>query len=353
MGICVGIDLGASYSKMAYVNDIGIPTIIGNTEGSMITPSAVYLSDTYQSVGQEARDLSTVEPYNVFFPVEALFYKGASSFMYFGIEYSSEEMTSHIIKKLLNDASLQLGEDIVDAVVALPNCMDTGRFPAVKKAFELAGINLIGSIDGIAAVALSYGIENLKEKGQNILIYDLGGCSFKTAVVTIIEDHLKIICSGGIANLGGNRWDEKIRDYLLNKFRSATGILNDFDESEIGEFTIKAENIKLKFSDIARNVGAAVFTAGGLREKVQITRAIYEELTEELLKQTIRKTDAIIRMSESMGNSVDTILLVGGSTRMPQVYNALIQRYGIRPIMYDPAFAVAKGAAIYAKNLNK
>ena len=178
------------------------------------------------------------------------------------------------------------------------------------------------------------------------MVYDLGGGTFDVTVMRIGAGKIEVICSDGNHELGGKNWDDAVMQYLAGEFCSETGFDGDFDEYAQQDLRLKAEKAKQQLS--SREEVPVMLDAAGLRARISISRTTFDEITQTLLNESIEKTDAAIAVAESKGYKVDEILLVGGSTRMPQVTKALVEKYGIEPKILEPDEAVAKGAAIYA-----
>ena len=209
--------------------------------------------------------------------------------------------------------------------------------------FRSAGLNVIEIISEPTAAALYYGCA--KEQGEKtILVYDLGGGTFDVTVMRIGAGKIEVICSDGNHELGGKNWDDAVMQYLAGEFCSETGFDGDFDEYAQQDLRLKAEKAKQQLS--SREEVPVMLDAAGLRARISISRTTFDEITQTLLNESIEKTDAAIAVAESKGYKIDEILLVGGSTRMPQVTKALVEKYGIEPKILEPDEAVAKGAEI-------
>ena len=272
---------------------------------------------------------------------------GKSNFAinYNGEDKSPEEVSAYILRKLAEDASKLIDAEVKDVVITCPAYFGTAERTATKNAGEIAGLNVIEIISEPTAAALYYGCAK-EQNEKTILVYDLGGGTFDVTIMRIGAGKIEVICSDGNHQLGGKDWDTEVMNYLATQFCSETGFDGDFDEYAQQDLRLKAEKAKQQLS--SREEVPVMIDAAGLRARISLSRTTFNEITQALLNESIEKTDAAIAVAESKGYKVDEILLVGGSTRMPQVTEALVSKYGIEPKILEPDEAVAKGAAIYA-----
>ena len=341
-----GIDLGTTYSCIAYVDETGRATVINNQEGTNTTPSVVnFASPTQVVVGQVAKENAVIDPQNTVSLVKTLMGKSNFAISYNGEDVSPEEASSYILRKLAGDASKLIDAEVKDVVITCPAYFGTAERTATKNAGEIAGLNVIEIISEPTAAALYYGCA--KEQGEKtVLVYDLGGGTFDVTVMHVSPGKIEMVCSDGNHELGGKNWDDAVMQYLASEFCSETGFDGDFDEYAQQDLRLKAEKAKQQLS--TREKVPVMMDAAGLRARVEITRQTFDEITEALLNESIEKTDAAIALAAERGYTIDEILLVGGSTRMPQVTKILTEKYGMEPKILEPDEAVAKGAAIYA-----
>lgn len=341
-----GIDLGTTYSCIAYVDETGRATVINNQEGTNTTPSVVnFASPTQVVVGQVAKENAVIDPQNTVSLVKTLMGKSNFAISYNGEDVSPEEASSYILRKLAGDASKLIDAEVKDVVITCPAYFGTAERTATKNAGEIAGLNVIEIISEPTAAALYYGCA--KEQGEKtVLVYDLGGGTFDVTVMHVSPGKIEMVCSDGNHELGGKNWDDAVMQYLASEFCSETGFDGDFDEYAQQDLRLKAEKAKQQLS--TREKVPVMMDAAGLRARVEITRQTFDEITEALLNESIEKTDAAIALAAESGYTIDEILLVGGSTRMPQVTKILTEKYGMEPKILEPDEAVAKGAAIYA-----
>lgn len=341
-----GIDLGTTYSCIAYVDETGRATVVNNKEGTNTTPSVVNFADpTHVVVGQVAKETAVIDPQNTVSLVKTLMGKSNFAINYNGEDLSPEYVSNYILRKLAEDAGEILGTEVKDVVITCPAYFGTAERTATKNAGEIAGLNVIEIISEPTAAALYYGCARA-EGDKTILVYDLGGGTFDVTIMRIGDGKIKVICSDGNHQLGGKDWDTEVMNYLATQFCSETGFDGDFDEYAQQDLRLKAEKAKQQLT--AREEVPVMLDAAGLRARVSLSRTTFDEITQALLNESIEKTDAAIAVAESKGYKVDEILLCGGSTKMPQVKKIIVEKYGIEPKVLEPDEAVAKGAAIYA-----
>ena len=341
-----GIDLGTTYSCIAYVDETGRATVVNNQEGTNTTPSVVnFASPTQVVVGQIAKENAVIDPQNTVSLVKTLMGNSNFAINYNGEDKSPEEVSAYILRKLAEDASKLLDTEVKDVVITCPAYFGTAERQATKNAGIIAGLNVIEIVSEPTAAALYYGCAKEQEE-KTILVYDLGGGTFDVTIMRISAGKIEVICSDGNHQLGGKDWDTEIMNYLATQFCEETGFDGDFDEYAQQDLRLKAEKAKQQLS--SREEVPVMLDAAGLRARISLSRTTFDEITQSLLNESIEKTDAAIAVAKEKGYTVDEILLVGGSTRMPQVTKALVAKYGIEPKILEPDEAVAKGAAIYA-----
>ena len=344
-----GIDLGTTYSCIARVDETARAELIKNFEGEYLTPSVVLFDGDNVIVGSQAKAESVLNPKTTSMLVKTLMGKTDFAIEYNGQVKSPSEVSSYILKKLVKDASEQLGEEVKDVVITCPAYFGTAERMATKNAGELAGLNVLEIISEPTAAALYYGCTKQQEE-KTILVYDLGGGTFDVTIMRISSSKIEVVCSDGDYDLGGKNWDQKLEEYLLEQYKSEFGDI-EFSEYEKQELVLKVEKIKKQLS--SKNQTSDILSAGGSRGKVSITKEKFDEITELLLERTLIKTENAIEIAKEKGyDKIDEILLVGGSTRMPQINKALANRFKDTKIqILEPDEAVAKGAAIYAVNV--
>jgi molecular chaperone DnaK len=345
-----GIDLGTTYSCIAYVDQYGRPTVVTNTEGDRTTPSVVQFSGDERIVGKEAKSSSMLEPDNTISMVKRHMGKGTFAFEYDGNNISAEEVSACILKKLVKDAEQNIGNTITDVVITCPAYFGIPEREATKKAGEIAGLNVRSIINEPTAAAIAYGVN--EESDQTILVYDLGGGTFDITMIQIKGGDITVICTDGDHELGGRNWDEIVVTYLAQQWQEQTDSSDDpLDSPETQqELYVKAEQAKQTLT--AKDKTEISVMHEMQRARVPLTREIFDEQTASLLENTITKTKAVIAEAKKRGiEGFDQLLMVGGSTKMPQVARRLKEEFSIEPKFSDPDESVAKGAAIYGQKL--
>ena len=345
-----GIDLGTTYSCIARVDDTARAEVIKNNDGDNITPSVVAFEGDNVVVGTDAKAEAVLNPETTVMLVKTLMGKTDFAINYNGEDKTPEEISAFILRKLTQDASEQLGVEVKDVVITCPAYFGTAERTATKNAGKIAGLNVLEIISEPTAAALYYGCAKEQDE-KTILIYDLGGGTFDVTIMRISADKIEVICSDGDHDLGGKNWDEILIGYLANQFVEKIGYDIEFDEYAKQDLRLKAEKIKKQLT--SRSQAGDMLEVMGNREKVTITRDEFDEITSTLLNETLKKTKEAIEVAKNKGYDViDEILLVGGSTRMPQVKKALAKNFSeIEIKILEPDEAVAKGAAIHAVNV--
>lgn len=354
-----GIDLGTTYSCVAYIDENNNPTVLKNSEGDLTTPSVVFFDEENSIlVGESAKESSKMYPEkSISFAKRSIGQENSKMFIN-GKELSPAEISSYILKKIVKDANdslrmegkLQENESIKDVVITCPAYFGINERAATKTAGELAGLNVLQIINEPTAAAITYGvIDNNTEK--TILVYDLGGGTFDVTIIHVKPGEIRVICTGGDHMLGGKDWDDAIILYVEDEFKKQTGMSDNIldDPETLQEITLSVEKAKKLLS--SKEKAPISINYKGTRAKIEITREKFDELTKPLLERTISLTNGMIAEANKKGfskNSIDEILLVGGSSKMPQIASAVKQEFDKEPKMFDPDEAVAKGAAIFA-----
>jgi len=345
-----GIDLGTTFSVIAHVDDTGGVETIPNAEGSRITPSVVWFDGDNRIVGEEAKRNAVLFDDQVVTAIKRQMGKEGWIFFYNGEEYKPEEISSYILRKLVNDAENYVGTEITDVVITCPAYFGINEREATAKAGEITGLNVRSIINEPTAAAISYGMHESQD--QVVLVYDLGGGTFDITMIEIKTGEINVIATGGDHYLGGRNWDEIIVNYLAEEWQEATGSDEDplEDMETVQDLFLVAE--KAKISLTARDSTDVAVMHAGQRERITISREKFDELTGNLLERTIEYTRMMLDEAEKKGyTEFDQILLVGGSTRMPQVSERVQQEFNVEPKLFDPDEAVAKGAALFAQKL--
>ncbi|MDO5309907.1 MAG: Hsp70 family protein [Planctomycetia bacterium] len=345
-----GIDLGTTYSCISYVDEYGKATIIPNRDGERTTPSVVCFDIGSATVGSDAKDCAPMEPQNVCTHIKRQMGVEDYSMVYHGVEYTPEEISSFILRKLVQDASEYLNEEVHDVVITCPAYFFVRERNATKRAGELAGLNVLQIVNEPTAAAVSYGYNEGKEV-KTALVYDLGGGTFDVTVMRFSPNSIEAICTDGDHRLGGKDWDDRLVTHVAQKFCEATGCTNSPLEDPESQAQLFLDAEKAKKSLSARTSVKIRVSHEGERENIEVTREEFEELTRDLLERTVAFTKSVLKIAADKNVTVDEILLVGGSSKMPAVSQILKEEFNLPLRLYDPDESVAKGAAIIGNNL--
>lgn len=354
MGKKIGIDLGTTYSCVAYVDEAtGNLRIIDNFEGKQTTPSIVYINNGEVVVGETARDEGAMSPECIVERVKNYMGDPDYTLNIDGQDYSPAAISKYILMKLLKDAKTALGDDIDGAVVTCPAYFGDHARAATRLAAEQAGLNVLQILDEPTAAALGYGYSKKEDMDKTILIYDLGGGTFDCTVMKLnfVGDkrEMEVITTGGDRMLGGKDWDAKLTQYVIEEFCSKTGCDPDEMANDVefmADCSKQSEEIKKRLS--SKESVAYPVDYDGNKEKIEVAREKFDELTEGLLNQTVMLIENMLSAKGLSIDGIDEIILVGGSTRMPQV-RARLEREYEKPIStFEPDKAVAMGAALMA-----
>ena len=352
-----GIDLGASYSSISTLDDDGRPNVIVNWEdASEVLASAVYFPQGSDPiVGEVAKDQKDIEPERVVqFVTRYLGKSDAPVYEFDGVKYDPVTITALILLKMKSYAEEQ-GQDVRAVVISCPVYYGYEERNAIKQAGTIAGLNVLSIINTTTAVTLYYLSDGEMEEDKRILVYDLGGTTFNLSLLELQLDgngkpSLKVIKTNGNEQLGGCEWDARLFDCLLRKYAYENG-LNDSDLDDELRATIAAlvEKLKIKLSTLER-VSCSVRHSGD-RTRLEMTREEFEELSQDLVHQTIDYVHKLLSDANLKASDVDTVLLVGGSTRMPMIRNAVEAVFPGRIRGEDSNLAISKGAALCSKLL--
>lgn len=356
-----GIDLGTTYSCIAYVNDVGKTEVVPNSDGALTTPSVVYFEDAENVVvGETAKEVLSTSPDKVISLVkrqmgekdertgEGILFEGVAD-----EPLTPQEVSAYILRKLVEDAQQYTRQDepITDVVITCPAYFGFAQREATKQAGELAGLNVRSVIPEPTAAAISYGMTADKSLNETVLVYDLGGGTFDATVIDIKGGEIEVVCVDGDHNLGGANWDEDVATWFAEQFSAEHG-------TKLGALMTSAETWqeflslaeKAKKSLTARTKCLTSLTHGTDRSRVELTREEFDRITALRLGLTIMATNNVLEHAREKGrDKIDKILLVGGSTYMPQVKERLSEEYPSIPDirLLDPNQAVAKGAAMF------
>ncbi|MDA3646421.1 Hsp70 family protein [Saccharopolyspora indica] len=344
-----GIDLGTTYSAIAYVDETGRPSVCRNTDSSETTPSVVFFeNESNVVVGSVAKNSAIIDPDRVVSLIKRQM-GGDAEFEFDGSTYTPESISALILKQLAQDAAAHTGGEVTRAVITVPAYFGMQERSATKQAGTIAGLDVIGIVPEPVAAALHYEATTGAED-KTILVYDLGGGTFDTTVIRVSTDEIVVVCTDGDDHLGGADWDLRLRNHLLAKFQEQApeGTEVEDDEEFLQSLATTAEDTKKQLSKAESR--AVALRGAGVSARVEVTRAQFETETGDLLDKTVdivRRTLGTLE-SKQPGAKIDEVLLVGGATKMPAVAERLRAEFGWDPKLHDPDLAVAKGAALYA-----
>jgi molecular chaperone DnaK len=350
MSKVIGIDLGTTNSVVA-VMEGGEPTVITNTEGSRLTPSVVGFSKTGERlVGQLAKRQAVSNPENTISSIKRHMGENYTVDIQ-GKKYTPQEISAMILQKLKEDAESYLGEKVTQAVITVPAYFNDAQRQATKDAGKIAGLDVLRIVNEPTAAALAYGLD--KGGDGKILVFDLGGGTFDVSILELGDGVFEVKATNGNTHLGGDDFDNKVMNWMISEFKSQTGI--DLSQDKMAEQRLKeaAEKAKIELSTVlSTNINLPFITADATGPKhldLTLTRAKFNELTEDLVQATMEPTRKAIADSGFSIDEIDKIILVGGSSRIPAVQEAIKQVLGKEPSKgVNPDECVAVGAAIQA-----
>lgn len=352
MGKYIGIDLGTTFSCMAYIDDNGQPIVIPNQEGSNTTPSTVLFDEGSIIVGEEAKKQSILDPDN--FEQFVKRHMGERDYQFStadGEKYSPEAVSAIILSKMKADAEEYLGESVDGAVITVPAYFNEAQRKSTMDAGEIAGLNVLAIINEPTAAALAFGIARGGEQQQTIMVYDLGGGTFDVTVLRFDADNITVLGTAGDRKLGGFDFDERIINAVIEA-ASENGL--DIYNDPIARQNLQLEAEKAKKTLSARQKANIVLNIAGRPFKYSLTREDFVDLVEPLLFKTVGSMETACDEAGLDYSDLDKILLVGGSTRMPLVRDSIEEETGIVPSSeVHPDEAVAIGAAYYVLDVLK
>ncbi|MGL6225182.1 MAG: Hsp70 family protein [Thermoguttaceae bacterium] len=346
----LGIDLGTTYSCVASINEYGQPEVIPNAEGERTTPSVVWFDGKKAIVGQEAKEMANIHPDNVCTFVKRNMGNEDFTFDVEGTAYTPEHVSSLILRKLVQDAQAYLGEPIRDVVITCPAYFFIKEREATKRAGEIAGLNVLQIVNEPTAAAFAYGIRPKSQvQDQFVLVYDLGGGTFDASIIHLSETGVEVICTDGDHQLGGKDWDDRLVAHLSQCFTEQNGGVQPNDIEFYYDVLQKSEQCKKQLTD--RKTAKVTLSFQGNKATIEVTREEFESLTADLLSRTIDLTKELFAVARKKGcNRINQLILVGGSSRMPQVPERLKKEFNLEPQLFEPDEAVAKGAAMIGNN---
>ena len=353
MSKIIGIDLGTTNSCVA-VMEGGKPTVIANAEGDRTTPSVVaYTKEGERLVGKVAKRQAIVNHDNTVISIKREMgtnYKAKLN----GKEYTPQEISAMILSKLKADAESYLGEKVTQAVITVPAYFNDSQRQATKDAGKIAGLDVLRIINEPTAAALAYGLDKGENANQKILVYDLGGGTFDVSILEIGDNVFEVLSTNGNTRLGGDDFDNRIIDYLVEEFKKANGGM-DLSKDKLALQRLKeaAEKAKIDLSATPMTTVSLPFITadanGPKHLEVELTRAKFDALTEDLVKETTDCCTKALADAKLTTAQIDKVILVGGSTRIPAVVEAVKNYTGKEPFKgINPDECVAVGAAIQA-----
>ena len=350
MAKTIGIDLGTTNSVVA-VMEGGKPTVIANAEGSRTTPSIVAFSKSGERlVGQLAKRQAIVNPDRTIASIKRHMgdnYKVNID----GKDYTPQEISSMILRKLADDASKYLGEKVTSAVITVPAYFNDAQRQATKDAGKIAGLDVLRIVNEPTAAALAYGLE--KEKAEKVLVFDLGGGTFDVSVLEIGDGVHEVLSTSGDTHLGGDDFDQKVMDWICEEFKKQEGIDLKGDKQAMQRVKEAAEKAKCELSSVFEtNINLPFITADANGPKhldLNLTRAKFEDLCFDLLERCKKPVEQALQDAGISKNEINEVVLVGGSSRIPAVQKLVKDYTGKEPNQsVNPDEVVAVGAAIQA-----
>ena len=353
MSRVIGIDLGTTNSCVAVLEG-DVPTVIANKEGYRTTPSVVaFAKDKTMLVGDPARRQAAVNAERTIFSIKR--HMGSDYRKKIdGKAYSPQEISAFILMKLKKDAEDFLGDTVTDAVITVPAYFNDAQRQATKDAGRIAGLNVLRIINEPTSAALAYGLDN--GQAQKILVYDLGGGTFDVSIIEIGDHVIEVLATSGDNHLGGDDFDERIVQYLVEQFKKTGGINLSKDTAALQRLKEEAEKAKKELSScMTTNINLpflAMAKDGPHHMDIQLSRSKFEELTKDLIERTVIPVENAIHDAGLTKSQIDMVLLVGGSTRIPAVQDKVRTLMGKEPSRnVNPDECVAIGAAVQAGKL--
>ena len=352
MGKIIGIDLGTTNSCVA-VMEGGEPVVIANAEGMRTTPSVVgFAKDGERLVGEIAKRQAVSNPDNTIISIKRDM--GSDKKVRIeGKDYTPQEISAMILTKLKNDAEKYLGEKITEAVITVPAYFSDSQRQATKDAGKIAGLEVKRIINEPTAAALAYGVDKDENKQQKVLIFDLGGGTFDVSILELGDGVFEVLATSGNNRLGGDDFDKKLMDYIVAEFKAKEKIDLSGDKMAMQRIKEAAEKAKIDLSGVTKAKVSLPFITveGGVPKHLDmdITRATFDNLTRDLVEKTMHPLNQALRDAGLSASDLSKVIMVGGSTRIPAVYDAVKKATGKDPYKgINPDECVAIGAAIQA-----
>jgi molecular chaperone DnaK len=345
LDIVLGIDLGTTYSAMAYVDRYGKPQIIVSADGEATVPSVVYFYDNDAFVvGGEAVKMVVADPSNIARFVKRSMGEEDFTLEYFGQGYTPQELSAIILRRLKNDAEEFFGRPVNDAVITVPAYFNAAQRAATSEAGAVAGLNVLSIINEPTAAAIAYGMDRIGTT-HTFMVFDLGGGTFDVTIMRIRGETLEALATDGNAELGGKDWDDRLVSHVAEQFVSRFGVDPRDDPQPYQELYERCLAAKLALTTQPRAVIPVNYR--GRRMAVPITTAEFNEMCRDLVDQCTDTCELVLEKAKLGWKDLDDVVLVGGATRMPMVHDELARRSGIRPNReLNPDECVAMGAAM-------
>ena len=344
----IGIDLGTTMSAMAVVDELGQPIMIHNNKGETLTPSAILIRGDERVVGGPARRSALARPNNVVMFVKREMGNPDYKFRCDGHDFTAEELSALILRKLKQDAEAALGQEVRQAVITVPAYFADLERNRTRAAGQIAGLDVIDIINEPTAAAIAYGLTSGADD-RKILVYDLGGGTFDVTIMEIEGSDLRVLTSNGHRKLGGVDFDEKLAAFFAEKFEAQFDVQPLDDPRSYQDFRDRAEAAKIDLSDAEEAL--VNLSASGHFLDLDVQRSQFEQLIGHYIDQTQGLTEKALADAGLVPRQIDRVLLVGGSTRIPAVQRMVRNLMGTEPeIGINPDEVVAIGAAIYAAN---
>ena len=348
MGKIIGIDLGTTNSRVA-VMEGGQPVVIVNSDGARTTPSVVgFAKNGERLIGETAKRQAITNPDNTISSIKS--HMGENYKVNIeGKAYSPQEISAMILQKLKADAEAYLGETVTEAVITVPAYFNDSQRQATKDAGKIAGLDVKRIINEPTSAALAYGLDN--ENEQKIMVYDLGGGTFDVSIIEIGDGVIEVLATNGNTHLGGDDFDQRVINFLVDEFKKAEGMDLSKDKMAMQRLKEAAEKAKKELSTVtSTNINLPFITMnqdGPKHLDITLTRAKFDELTHDLVESTMGPVKQALADAGLSTDEIDKVLLVGGSTRIPAVQDAVKKYTGKEPFKgINPDECVAVGAAI-------
>ena len=350
MGKIIGIDLGTTNSCVSFMEG-SQPTVITNSEGGRTTPSVVAVTKSGERlVGQVAKRQAVANAENTVQSIKRQM--GNDVKVKLGDKsYSPQEISAMILQKLKADAEAYLGSPVTQAVITVPAYFNDAQRQATKDAGKIAGLEVLRILNEPTAAALAYGLDKAENKNQKILVYDLGGGTFDVSILEIGDGVFEVLSTNGNTRLGGDDFDNKIIELLVSDFKAKEGIDLSADKMAMQRLKEAAEKAKIDLSSsVTTNINLPFITAdqtGPKHLEYELTRAKFESLIDDYIKESLNKCQAALQDAKLTKEQIDKVILVGGSSRIPAVQDALKNFMGKEPFKgINPDECVAIGAGI-------